>query len=54
MQRVLARVGSNWRMLWLEDADHSFRVPKRSGRTERDVLTHVAGEVEAWRATALP
>lgn len=33
---------------WLEDADHGFRVPKRTGRTDREVLAEVARAVVAW------
>ena len=52
MKQVLARLGSNWRMLWLEGADHSFHVLKSSGRTDRQVLEEVAAEVQQW-VTAL-
>ena len=41
MEAVLARVGPNWRMHWLEGADHSFHVLKSSGRTDSDVLEEV-------------
>jgi hypothetical protein len=51
MKEVLARLGANWRMRWLEDADHSFHVPKRSG-TDRDVLNRVADEVDLWLSEA--
>ncbi len=50
MERTLAGLGTNWRMHWLEEADHSFHVLKRSGRTNDEVLTEVAGVVEAWAA----
>ena len=50
MERTLAGLGTNWRMHWLEGADHSFHVLKRSGRTDTDVLAEVANEYEAWRA----
>jgi hypothetical protein len=50
MAQVLSRLGSNWRMLWLEDADHGFHVLKRSGRTDRDVLAETAAEAAAWLA----
>ena len=32
----------------VEDADHSFKVPKRSGRTEDEVLTELAQRVHGW------
>jgi predicted alpha/beta-hydrolase family hydrolase len=51
MQRTLDGLGSNWRMHWLEGADHSFHVLKRSGRTDDDVLAEVAAEVARWVAS---
>jgi hypothetical protein len=50
MEQVLGGLGANWRMHWLEGADHSFHVLKRSGRTDRDVLAEVADESRAWLA----
>lgn len=32
----------------IEDADHSFKVPKRSGRTTEEVLEEIAREMVAW------
>lgn len=32
----------------LEDADHSFRVPKRTGMTDNDVLAWLAEHAAAW------
>jgi uncharacterized protein len=48
MEQVLTGVGSNWRMHWLGDADHSFHVLKRSGRSNADVLTEAADTASAW------
>jgi len=50
MKKTLAGLGSNWRMLWLEGADHSFHVLKSSGKTDADVLTDVADAATAWLA----
>jgi hypothetical protein len=50
MEKVLSGLGPNWRMHWLEGADHSFHVLKRSGRTDPAVLEEVADEVESWVA----
>ena len=33
---------------WLDDADHSFRVRKASGRTNADVLVEVAATTTKW------
>jgi uncharacterized protein len=51
MEQTLATVGSNWRMHWLEGADHSFHVLRRSGRTDGEVLAEVADETGRWLAT---
>lgn len=51
MERTLEGLGGNWRMVWLEAADHSFHVLKRSGRTDADVMDEVTGAVDAWVAT---
>ena len=32
----------------VEAADHSFHVPKRSGRTDREVMTEILDAVAAW------
>lgn len=48
MEPVLARVGANWRMHWLEGADHSFHVLKSSGRTNAEVMRETGDAVEAW------
>lgn len=32
----------------IPDADHSFRVPKRAGRTVSEVIEHLAGLVASW------
>jgi predicted alpha/beta-hydrolase family hydrolase len=48
MEQTLATLGKNWRMHWLEAADHSFHVQKRSGRTNADVLAEVAATTGDW------
>jgi hypothetical protein len=48
MEPVLARVGPNWRMHWLEAADHSFHVLKSSGRTDAQVLDEFADATREW------
>ena len=51
MKRVLARVTAPWEMVWLDGADHSFHVPKSSGKTDAQVMTEVADAAEGWVAT---
>ena len=48
MERVLQAVGPNWRMHWLEGADHSFHVLKSSGRTDAQVLDEMGGAAKEW------
>lgn len=50
MDAVLQRVGPNWRMHWLEGADHSFHVLKSSGRSDAQVLDEVADTAREWAA----
>jgi uncharacterized protein len=50
MEQTLASLGANWRMLWLDAADHGFHVLKRSGRTDRDVVAEAADACLAWLA----
>lgn len=33
---------------WIEDADHGFKVPKRTGRTQDDVIAELAQTVSGW------
>jgi predicted alpha/beta-hydrolase family hydrolase len=48
MAQTMVGLGPNWRLHWLVDADHSFHVLKRSGRTNEAVLLEAAGEVKRW------
>jgi uncharacterized protein len=48
MERTLNGLGSNWRMHWLDHADHSFHVLKSSGRSDRDVLNELADDAAGW------
>ena len=51
MEPVLQRVGPNWRMHWVEGADHSFHVLKSSGRTDAQVMDEVGDAAREWVAT---
>ena len=52
MEQALESMQTDWTMHWIEGADHSFRVPKSSGRSEADVYSEI-GEVSArWLARA--
>jgi hypothetical protein len=48
MEAVLKTVKTKWEMHWIDGADHSFHVPKSSGRTDAEVLDEVGGVVQRW------
>lgn len=48
---VLERLGPRATLHVVEDGDHSFAVPKRSGRSEADVLEELARTVASWADT---
>ncbi len=50
LRPVLERLGPRATLRVIEDADHSFHVPKRSGRTDGQVLDELAAAVAEWRA----
>lgn len=50
MKRALEPVTTPWQMHWLDGADHSFHVPKSSGRTDAQVMTEVADVAQGWLA----
>jgi predicted alpha/beta-hydrolase family hydrolase len=54
MEKVLADLGANWRMRWIEGGDHSFHVLKSSGRTDAAVLDEIGDEAADWVKTMAP
>ncbi|HUQ18973.1 MAG TPA: alpha/beta family hydrolase [Gemmatimonadaceae bacterium] len=50
MENALQKVTTDWQMHWIEGADHSFHVPKSSGRTDAEVLEEVAQTTKGWLA----
>jgi len=48
MEGVLARLGPRASVVWVEDADHSFHVRARSGRSDADVRAQLLSEFAAW------
>jgi hypothetical protein len=48
MDAALQTVKTDWRMHWLEGADHSFHVLKSSGRTDAQVLDEVGEATREW------
>jgi hypothetical protein len=50
---VIAELGDRAALKSFADADHSFHVPKRSGRTDALVLAELCDTVSAWIETAM-
>jgi uncharacterized protein len=48
MKAVLKNVKTDWKMHWIEGADHSFHVLKSSGRTDAEVLAEIGNATEVW------
>lgn len=48
MRAALQRVRTPWTMHWLEGADHGFHVPKKSGRSDADILAEVQTVTSRW------
>lgn len=48
MEKALKTVTTTWEMHWVEGADHSFHVPKSSGRTDGQVLEEIGDFARAW------
>jgi predicted alpha/beta-hydrolase family hydrolase len=39
---------AEWTHHWIDGADHGLTVPKKSGRTRKDVLDEAAGAIRSW------
>lgn len=48
LEALIARLGVRATLAWVEDADHSFHVPARSGRNDSQVLADVLARLAAW------
>ncbi len=48
MDAVVSRLPRTFTMHWLDGADHSFRVPKSSGRSERGLFEEISAAVRDW------
>jgi predicted alpha/beta-hydrolase family hydrolase len=50
LKPVVKTLGARATLHLVEGADHSFHVPKRSGRSERDVMAEILDAFAAWAA----
>jgi hypothetical protein len=48
LQAMVGRLGANATLKLYPDADHSFHVPKRSGRADLEVRTELLDAASAW------
>jgi predicted alpha/beta-hydrolase family hydrolase len=48
LEALLARLGARASVSWLEDADHAFHVPARSGRNDAQVMSTLIGSLCKW------
>jgi uncharacterized protein len=54
LKTVIASLGRRATLHLLEGADHSFHVPKRSGRTDSEVMDETLDAFAAWTGTIKP
>ncbi len=50
LQAVVRGLGERATLHLIEDGDHSFKVPKRTGKTEADVMNELADTIHEWMA----
>ena len=50
LKEHLERYGGEARVEWIDDADHDFKVPKRTGRTREEVLDELVRHSLGWLA----
>jgi hypothetical protein len=48
LQKLAGKLGPRATFWMFEDADHSFHVPARSGHTDAEVRTAMAGALADW------
>jgi predicted alpha/beta-hydrolase family hydrolase len=48
LQGVVKRLGRRATLHLIEEGDHSFKVPRRTGKTEGDILEELATTIQQW------
>jgi predicted alpha/beta-hydrolase family hydrolase len=48
LEPVVKRLGASASLHLVQEADHAFHVPARSGRNDRDVMNEIAATLSAW------
>jgi uncharacterized protein len=54
LEAVIARLGARATLSLVEEADHSFHVPARSGRSDAQVLSDVLARLASWSDALTP
>src|SRR5213595_1491544 len=50
LQEVVTKLGDRATLHLIDEGDHSFKIPKRTGKTESDVMNELADTVSEWTA----
>jgi predicted alpha/beta-hydrolase family hydrolase len=50
LQPLIDKLGRKATLVWVPDADHSFHVPKRSGRSDTEVMASLLDSFADWAA----
>ena len=48
LESVIDRLGARATLALFDDADHSFHVPARSGRSDADIRSGIVNAMESW------
>jgi len=48
LRGVVERLGQRATLHLIEEGDHSFKVPKRTGKTEQDIMNELAETIQNW------
>ncbi len=48
LQQVVNGLGNRATLHLIEEGDHSFKVPKRTGKTEADVMNELTETIQQW------
>lgn len=48
LQEVVGKLGDRATLHLIEEGDHSFKVPKRTGKSEGDVMKELAETIQGW------
>jgi predicted alpha/beta-hydrolase family hydrolase len=50
LQQIVQKLGDRATLHLIEEGDHSFNVPKRTGKTEADIMNELAETIQQWAA----